>query len=625
MITNNLSYAARGAVIILLGTMLAILLSTALQESAIMDELAHIPAGYSYLKYQDMRINPEHPPLLKDISAFPLLFLRLKFPEQSKAWVADINGQWDLGKELLYHSGNNPDVILFWARLGPIFLTILFGFLLFKLGSEFFGVKTALLALTFFAFSPAILAHGKYVTTDVAAAFGFFTAIFYFLRYLESPSRKNLILSGVFFGIAQSLKFSLVLLVPFFIGILILWALSRGAEQTRKEIFLSARRLFGKVILIFAIGYIVIVWPLYQFHVWNYPASPFVALGVGGAAPNNQAQRNEILTTQSCGSFEKQTLPVSQLRDTACALKPFKLRPLANLIVWMSDKPLLRPYAQYALGVLMVGTRTVGGNTTYFLGEVSRSAWRYYFPIVYLIKEPLAMHVLSFIALLTILAAALKLKFSFKQERRVATILWLKKYFVQITVFLFVIFYFGVSIAGNLNIGIRHIIPTFPFIFLLTSDIITRRLEKYSIVIGVLVVWYVISALAQYPYFISYFNNLAGGSANGYKYVADSNLDWGQDLKRLTLFVERNHISKIHLNYFGGGSPEYYLGDKYMSWWSAKGPEPGWHAVSATFLDEAFGQPIGNYSRTEQDSYPWLRGRTPIAVIGHSIFVFKIE
>lgn len=622
MITNNFSYTARIGVVFLLGTMLAILLSTAVQESAIMDELAHIPAGYSYLKYQDMRINPEHPPLLKDISALPLLFLDLKFPEQSVAWTADLNGQWDLGKGFLYQSGNNPDVILFFARLGPIALTILFGFLLFKLGSEFFGPKTALLALTLFAFSPAILAHGKYVTTDVAAAFGFFTAIFYFLRYLRSPSSKNLLIAGVFFGIAQSLKFSLVLLVPFFIGTALLWALSHSTGQTHKELFLSVWRLFSKIILLFVIGYIVIVWPIYQFHTWNYPATP-----------QNLSQKAEILSVKSCENPDKIQIPPSQFRDTVCILKPFRFRPLANLIIWSSDKPILRPYAQYALGVLMVGTRTVGGNTTYFMGEVSRSAWQQYFPVVYLIKEPLAMHILNLIALIIILSAIAKLKPSFNREKLNAVLLWIKKYFAQIISFSFIIFYFGVSIAGNLNIGIRHIIPTFPFIFLLTSDIITRHLAKYSfkkyllayLTVGGLASCYVIASLAQYPYFISYFNSLAGGSANGYKYVADSNLDWGQDLKRLAVFADKNHIDKIRLNYFGGGSPAYYLGDKYISWWSSKGPEPGWHAVSATFLDEAFGKPIGNYSRTEQDSYTWLRNQAPITVIGNSIFVYKIN
>ena len=629
----------RVAAVVVLSVMFALFLSASLQESAIMDELAHIPAGYSYLKYQDMRINPEHPPLLKDISAFPLLFLDIKFPENSKAWIQDINGQWDLGREFLYKSGNNPDEILFWARIGPIVLTLLFGFMLFKFGREFFGAKTALLSLILFAFSPAILAHGKYVTTDTAAAFGFFTGIFYFLRYLKLPSNKNLLIAGIFFGIAQSLKFSLVLLVPFFLGIVFLWVLANNERRGFKNYLRSLADGFLKTFAIFAVGFILIVWPLYQFTVWNYPAAP--------QSPN---QRAEISSIKSCDNLDKQTIGPSQFRDTACALKPFRFRPLADLITWMSDKPVLRPYAQYALGVLMVGTRTVGGNTTYFLGEVSRDSWWYYFPTVYFIKEPLAMHILSLSAILIVLWACLKLNFRPTAGKIKTALDWLKKYFTQITLFLFIAFYFTVSMTGNLNIGVRHIIPTFPFIFLLVSDIITRFLESkpefvftvslqtfknlmhfyakksfgYILVSG-LVGWYVVSVLIQYPYFTAYFNEAVGGPKNGYKYVADSNLDWGQDLKRLALFAEKNNVDKIRLNYFGGGSPEYYLGDKFIPWWSARGPEPGWHAVSATLIGEAFGQPIGRYERKPQDSYFWLKGKTPATVIGHSIFVYEIK
>src|SRR3989338_7665710 len=217
---------ARATVFLSLAVMLFFLMNVSGKESAVMDELAHIPAGYSYLKYQDMRLNPEHPPLLKDLAALPLAFMELNFPAELKAWTTDVNGQWIMGDEFLYKSGNDPDRIVWWSRLGPIALTVLLGFFLFKFGTEFFSAKVGLVALILFAFSHAVLAHGKYVTTDVAAAFGFFTALCYFLRYLKEPSRKNLIWAGVFFGIAQALKFSLVLLIPFFIGIALLWALS---------------------------------------------------------------------------------------------------------------------------------------------------------------------------------------------------------------------------------------------------------------------------------------------------------------------------------------------------------------------------------------------------------------
>src|SRR3989344_4672661 len=112
---------------LLLALMFALMFFSAWNESATMDELAHIPAGYSYLTQRDYRLNPEHPPLIKDLAAFPLLFLDLNFPTNSKAWAEDINGQWDMGRIFFYESGNNPGSILFWSRLPLMFLALLLG------------------------------------------------------------------------------------------------------------------------------------------------------------------------------------------------------------------------------------------------------------------------------------------------------------------------------------------------------------------------------------------------------------------------------------------------------------------------------------------------------------------
>lgn len=619
----------RATVFLVFVFMAFFLFSVSPKENAIMDELAHIPSGYSYLTQQDMRLNPEHPPILKDLSALPLLFMNLHFPTDLKAWTTDINGQWEMGTAFLYNSGNDPDAIVYWARIGPIILTLLLAFFVFKFGSEFFGEKVGLIALILFAFSPAVLAHGKYVTTDVAAAFGFFTATFYFLRYLKDPVRKNLWWAGIFFGIAQGLKFSTVLLIPFFIGIAWLWSRSETG---------SFWRWMGRTCAIIAIGYLAVIWPLYQFHVWNYPAS---------MTPAEQAI---IVPLKTCDDQNMDNIHVSQTRDAECNLKKFRVRPLAHLIVWMSDKPLLRPFAQYATGVFMVGKRVVGGNTTYFLGDVARNAWWYYFPVIYLIKEPLAAHVLTLTATIIMLTYLYREKFFTRSRTRQSWRDFIQEHFVPFIMFLLVIYYWTVSMVTNLNIGIRHIIPTMPFIFLLVAHIILSYLGRkpmfegdlslntvkriasfyftkawHYVALCLVLFWYIMTTAAHYPYFTSYFNELVGGPANGYKYVADSNVDWGQDLKRLAQFVKDKNIDKIRLNYFGGGSPAYYLGDAYVSWWSSKGSESGWHAVSATFLDEAFGRAVGNYSHAEQDTYPWLKGRTPVTVIGNSIVVYHLE
>ena len=123
MLHSRISYFIAYA---LLGVMFILMVFSARKESAIMDELAHIPAAYSYVALHDYRLNPEHPPLAKDLAGIPLLFLNLNFPLDVTAWAKDVNGQWTMGTIFLYESGNNPDQILFWARLPLMLLALLF-------------------------------------------------------------------------------------------------------------------------------------------------------------------------------------------------------------------------------------------------------------------------------------------------------------------------------------------------------------------------------------------------------------------------------------------------------------------------------------------------------------------
>src|ERR1700684_3986330 len=71
-------------------------------DSAITDELAHIPAGYGYVHNLDYRLNPEHPPLVKALAMLPVLFLNPVFPTSSAAWQTEVNGEWDMGTAFLY-------------------------------------------------------------------------------------------------------------------------------------------------------------------------------------------------------------------------------------------------------------------------------------------------------------------------------------------------------------------------------------------------------------------------------------------------------------------------------------------------------------------------------------------
>ena len=554
-------------------------------DSLTMDEVAHLPAGYGYLTQKDMRLNPEHPPLIKDLGALPLLFIKnIKFPSEIPAWKSDINGQWDFGRYFLYNTGNPADKMILWGRMPMILILILLGFFIFKWAKELFGNKAGLLALFLFSFSPTLLAHGRLVTTDVGAAAGVTVATYYFLKSLKSPVKKNIIIAGIVFGIAQLLKFSAVLLVPFFGIIGLVWWLKKSGTflQTIRTGF-----------LVFLIGFLLI-WPVYQFHTWNYPK-------------DRQVSDTEFY-----------------LKDTPEFIK----KP----IIFASDKPILRPYALYLTGVSMVFQRVAGGNTTYFLGEVSNIGWRSYFPIVYLIKEPLAFHILTLIALLYA-ACLVRRSLGGGGAIKNRICVWLRLHFPEFSMLVFVGIYWAVSIQGNLNIGIRHLLPVFPFTILLVSGAVSNLLKEPFLklkcfLLAFLISWQAVSVISVFPHFLAYFNESVGGPESGYKYVVDSNLDWGQDLKGLKNWVEKNGIDTIYLDYFGGGDPQYYLGTKFSPWWGSRNPKElpkgSYLAVSASFLQGGRGKKIPGLQAPE-GYYLWLNEYSPVAKIGYSIFIYKIE
>ncbi|MDI6602757.1 MAG: glycosyltransferase family 39 protein [Patescibacteria group bacterium] len=578
-------------------------------DSATMDEVAHLPAGYSYLTQKDMRLNPEHPPLLKDLAAIPLLFIKgINFPSEIKDWKEDINGQWGFGYHFLYHSGNPADQMIFWGRIPMILILILLGFYIFKFSKELFGPKTALLALFLFSFSPTFLAHGRLVTTDVGAAFGVVFAIYYFLKALKEPSWKNIFLSGLALGIAQLLKFSLILLIPLFIFLAFVWFLLTQTTTKGLEKLKEALKILTSVFLLA----FLLIWFVYFYHTLNYPLE------------KQLTDTKFILTSYAGGP--------SSIKETCLSPTSFQkiLRCPGEITIWAADKPILRSLAHYSLGLLMIFQRAAGGHTTYFLGKISAAGWKNYFPVVYVIKEPLAFHILTLIALLY-LAWLIKKPFWINPFQRIKD--WIKSHFPEFAMFSFITLYWLTSLTSNLNIGVRHLLPVFPFTMILVSAAIIHWLKppllklKYALLI-ILILWQAVSVISIYPHFLAYFNEIAGGADKAYIYVTNSNLDWGQDLKRLKKWVDQKEIDKIYVDYFGGGDAKYYLKEKYASWQGQRDPKElpkgSYLAISATFLQGGRGFPAPGFDQPHS-YYHWLDQYQPLKKIGYSIFIYYID
>ncbi len=571
---NYLGIGTNLVAFLLLAVMAGILFFGAWKNSGIIDELAHIPAGYSYATLRDLRLNPEHPPLVKWFSGVTArLGENFNFPAGDPLFQTGINEQWDLGAKFLYESGNNPDKLIFAARVGPIILTLLLGWFLFLWARDLLGAGWGLFLLFLFVFSPNFLAHGNLVTTDIGATLGVVVALLYFTKFLRNPTNGNLLKCALALGIAFLLKFTTLLLVPVLIIATVLWALITEKSKVKGVlIWLFKLSLVG-------LAAILIVAGVYQFLIASYPQE-------------------------------------KQIADASFILRGSQSQILKTAVFGLSETPAFRGLGYYFQGLLMNLQRAEGGNTAYFLDAVSNKGWWYYFPVVYLLKEPLPLLILFFSALAAGLINLKKLGFP-----RTG---YLRENFDYVVMLLFVVVYWASSIQAKLNIGIRHIFPAIILMWLLSL----RQIKNWQFAwkvgfLSILAVWYLAEFFLASPHYLAYFNQLAGGPANGYKYVVDSNLDWGQDLKYLRDYVFEKGIPKIKVDYFGAGRPSYYLGERYEPLRADDGPQKGWVAVSATFLQTERGEPIPNFPGP-CCRYRWLDQYEPVAKIGYSIFVYKI-
>jgi 4-amino-4-deoxy-L-arabinose transferase-like glycosyltransferase len=611
-ITSSLAEFGRVRHAYLAGAMLLLMfglgLGSMMGNSAIVDEVAHIPAGYSYLHYGDYRLNPEHPPLMKDLAALPLQFMNLKFPDNEPAWTTDVNGQWESGWNFIYHIGNNADAILFWARLPILLIAIIFGGFLYWFVRKRWGIGVGLLALFFYTLSPNLLAHSTLVTTDLGASVFMFLAIVAFARFADKPTRGNVfLLSLALFG-AQVAKFSAILLFPF-LGLVTLMLVWLGKNP--KSAWLRLKTYTGGFIGASALS-VIWVWIFYTPHVWNMPL---------------EAQ-DKLIRGSLYGD-------------------PSHL--MINILTGFNHWPLMKPLVQYMLGLAMVFGRVAGGNVTYFNGQVSNGSFKLYFPEMFAVKTQVALLILMLVALVFVLWRR-RSRRPFRGFERFRESV--RNHVLEWSLGGFATFYFVVSVAGNLNLGVRHILPVYIPLFVLVAIATVRALRWAAttnwrpvagIVFAGLLVWYGGSTVANHPNYLSYFNELIGGPDNAYKYFTDSGVDWGQDLKRLKTYVDKHpEINHVAVDYFGGGVPAYYFCQrKYDAnghlidtaagydcshsvmeeWHSQYGQYTGQYiAVSETFLEnDKWYSELNN-----TPGYEYLRERTPVAKIGNSIYLYKL-
>ena len=543
-------------------------------DSGIVDEIAHIPAGYSYVKYNDFRLNPEHPPLAKALAGLSLV-LNKNIIGPIGDWSWEGINQWESGWYMLYESGNNPAEVLSWARLPMILLMLVLGVILYFWSKKLFGRTVSLIVLSLFAFYPDIIAHGKFVTTDVASALGYIIAVYGFDLSLTNKTQKSYIIAGILFGLAQLLKFSAIVLFGVFVILLVIRTIT---ELSSKKDFWPKLWVNFKSFSFVCLYSIVFVWIVYLPFTWNTPS-----------AIEHQVIEINLPSNESRTMFVKDILHL------------------------LESNPITRALGHYFLGIYMVLGRVEGGNNTFALGQLSHKSISWFFPFAWAVKTPLTIIILSLSSLFLVFGKVLKKSLNSKEK----WLLWV--------LFTPILLYWAITLKGSLNIGIRHLMPTIPFVLLLIGWFAQKLFQgkrylnlKWSAII-ILVLFMAGSTISYFPSYVGYFNELVPRDKR-YQYLVDSSLDWGQDLLRLRDFVDDQKIGKIKIDYFGGSVPGYYI--KGVEDWHAEyGPTAGWLAISATYYQSSklVGPEEGKWS------YQWLDSYTPEKIIGGSILVFRIS
>ncbi|MBN1889216.1 MAG: glycosyltransferase family 39 protein [Thermoflexales bacterium] len=531
------------------------------------DEPVYITAGLAYLRTGDLRFQPavQHPPLMCILSAWPIL-LRPGTPA-----IQSVAG-WDEIEQSRFIVSLFPQLgpvqaTVFAGRVPVMWLSLLLAAFVYRWAADWGKHTAGLAALGLYAFDPNLLAHGSLATTDLGLTAFIFAASYGLMRFLGRPTRSSFLLAGIGLGLAMAAKTSGAFLAAVFALILAVHEARRPAQ---------------------AIRYL---------------------LGLGGLAS---------LVVWGLYSFELQTPPG-----------------------W----PLPLPAATYWLQLADFGNKAAGGQTAFLMGQISQHGWWSYYPIAFALKTPISMLIVN-CQLLMVNCQSLITKHLLRTQAKMQG----TKHPAQpakrwLVLGAFPVLYGAGLLLSSFNTGYRFLLPILPFVFVwvgvqvsglkfqVSGSLAANARSQVSrvtfhvsrVTFYVLLLWYVIGTIRIFPHYLAYFNELAGGPDGGYRYLVDSNLDWGQTLIGLKSYMDRHNIDRVNISQFTYTDPAWY-GIDYQALAPMRGappvmpsrfnPPPGWYAIGATTLQ--------GVAVADSEQFDWFRQHAPEARLGHALFVYHV-
>lgn len=545
------------------------------------DELAHVAGGFSYWRFNDYRLQPENGNLPQRLAGLPWVLAGARMDTADpKTWPK--SNVWLIGYDFFYGRGNNTDYLLLLSRATMALTGTALGLLIFVWSRRLWGDAGGLLSLGLYAFCPNFLAHAPLATSDTTMTLCLLAACGAFWRQLRVLDWKTIALSLGAVALTGVAKFSFGLLLPMFA----LMAVVRLASAEPLRVALGAPREFatwrGKlgVILVSAFAHAVAAWIV----IWACFGFRYSAVGPGMPPQTDFSWPwSVVLPAQGFwhyflnGARSWHLLPEAFLNGFATVL-----------------------YASAQRGAFLNG-------------EYSITGWLQFFPYSFLVKTPLSQ----------LAAFALAGGAAVVAWRRAGSAAWVRMrsdlYPVTPLVVLFAV-YWGFSITIHLNIGHRHILPTYPVLFIGAGLLLRASAPRWLAALGVaLALGNAAESAGIRPHYLAYFNAFAGGPANGWRHLVDSSLDWGQDLPGLATWLRREAKpdEDVYVSYFGSGNFRYEgIRGRELAFvtnfdqprpWFELGP--GLYCIGATMLQNVYGSWRGPWTLEKERSMLALRGQ----------------
>jgi hypothetical protein len=439
------------------------------------------------------------------------------------------------------------------ARAGNLPFLALATVAIFMWARRWFSDATGFWALLLFLNLPAVLGHAGLATLDIACTGSLIAALYWFLRWLEKPGLNETIWLGVASAVAVLSKFAVL---PFFsicAAVAIgMMILVDSAGAKQYAASLRAKRMLLATGLLAAI-----VFAGYRFALIPYATIP--ALHV---------------------ALERKLAAGTALREWAA---------------WGENMPL--PFTKLVLSFGYLIHHSLDGHESFLLGQQRMTGWWYFFPVVLFFKNPL-----GFLALTVAGIAATLRGFGSRSWQQIATAL-------------FPLAILAFCMLSKVDLGVRHILPIYPFMALIAGDLIVRAFacrKAAGIACAAVAASVIVSAALAHPDYMAYFNIAAG--AHPERILVESDLDWGQDLHRLANRLKALGVKEVSLQYFGS-APVETAGLPTRHAVSRTEITQGWVAISVRYLGIDFAR---------DGSFGWLKSCTPVERIGKSIFLYRI-